>query len=101
MQTKHQLAKGIGIILYYIILLQRDCVNNFGGNLQMMQVRLWHLTFRTKIMISKIMNKWNLLTSVFFHMEDTYVSLCSSVSLQHRWLYQKYFVFFFFNFEDE
>ena len=32
----------------------------------MMQVRLWHLTFRTKIMISKIMNKWNLLASVFF-----------------------------------
>ena len=32
----------------------------------MMQVRLWHLTFRTKIMISKIMNKWNLLARVFF-----------------------------------
>ena len=32
----------------------------------MMQVRLWHLTFRTKIMISKIMNKWNLLASGFF-----------------------------------
>ena len=32
----------------------------------MMQVRLWHLTFRTKIMISKIMNKWNLLARGFF-----------------------------------
>ena len=32
----------------------------------MMQVRFWHLTFRTKIMISKIMNKWNLLARGFF-----------------------------------
>ena len=32
----------------------------------MMQVRFWHLTFRTKIMISKIKIKWNLLASFFF-----------------------------------
>ena len=41
------------------------------------------------------MNKWNLLASWgFFHMEDTYVSLCSSVWSEDSWLYQKYVVAF-------
>ena len=64
----------------------------------MMQVRLWHLTFRTKIM-----NKWNLLASVFFFFSYG-GHICKPVFIcviTTQVALSEVFGVFFFNFEDE
>ena len=68
----------------------------------MMQVRFWHLTFRTKIMISKIKIKWNLLASFFFFSYGGHI--CKPVFIcviTTQVALSEVFGVFFFNFEDE